>query len=80
MRKWFLVYYTEDMDRITEHFEMDIPLSERVPTKQMIENHLNISLNCAWNVQEVKITYKGNTNEIYYSFNVQHWRINWIST
>ena len=54
MRKWFLVYYTEDMDRMTEHFEMDIPLSERVPTKQMIENHLNISLNCAWNVQEVK--------------------------
>lgn len=54
MRKWFLIYCTEDIDRMTEHFEMNIPSYEKIPTKQMIENHLNISLHCAWNAQEVK--------------------------
>lgn len=52
MKNWFVIYYNGDMDRCTEHFEMEIKAGQS-PTKSQIENLLNIDLGNNWNIEEV---------------------------
>ena len=55
MKQWFLIYYNEDMDRCTKHFEMDVtPCGIPIPTKSMIQNLLGIDLYSNWTVSEIK--------------------------
>lgn len=54
-KKWFLIYYNEDMDRCTETFEMDVSkYGVPTPTKQLIQKHLNIDIYNNWTVSEIK--------------------------